>query len=251
MTRWQRLRLLLLRWHRRVGAVVALFLLWLAFSGIALNHTEQLKLAEKPLASDWLLSHYGVKLPAIRSFALDSRWLSQGGARLFLEADEIAYCQGQLLGVVATGRDILLLCEREMLALSHDGQLLERIQALDGLPQGLQRIGRFNKQTYLQSLDTEYLFDWRNLTFQQQALDAGLVQWSTPGELPEIMLSRLLHAFAGSEINIERLMLDLHSGRFFGDIGVYIVDVAALLFCFLALSGLWVWGGAKYRRRRR
>lgn len=38
-------RLLLLRWHRRLGLFAAVFLIWLAVSGILLNHTASLNLA--------------------------------------------------------------------------------------------------------------------------------------------------------------------------------------------------------------
>ena len=41
---------------------------------------------------------------------------------------------------------------------------------------------------------------------------------------------------------LERVLLDLHSGRIFGEAGVWLVDAAALLFLLLAGSGLWLWG---------
>jgi hypothetical protein len=34
------------------------------------------------------------------------------------------------------------------------------------------------------------------------------------------------------------LILDLHSGRFFGDAGVLVIDVVGLLLCILAITGL-------------
>jgi hypothetical protein len=204
-----------------------------------------------PIGSNWVLQQYGVSLPAMRTFPLATRSVTQvGDSRLFLDAREIAYCDGQLLGVVALANDSLILCERELLAVNESGQLLERIQKLDGLPQGLQRIGHNAEQAYLQSMDNIYRFDWRNLGFDKAGIDQASIKWSESAELPSMLHEQLLHQFAGNEINVERLLLDLHSGRFFGDVGVYVIDAAALLFCFLALSGLWVWIGAKYRRRR-
>ena len=47
-------------WHRGMGALAALFLLMLAVTGILLNHTLDLKLAERHLDWPWLLEHYGV-----------------------------------------------------------------------------------------------------------------------------------------------------------------------------------------------
>ena len=46
----------------------------------------------------------------------------------------------------------------------------------------------------------------------------------------------------GSGLPVERVLLDLHSGRIFGKPGVYVVDAAAILFLVLAASGVWLWG---------
>lgn len=42
-------------------------------------------------------------------------------------------------------------------------------------------------------------------------------------------------------ISLETLIVDLHSGRFFGDAGVLFVDIIGLLICLLAFTGLWAW----------
>jgi hypothetical protein len=42
-------------------------------------------------------------------------------------------------------------------------------------------------------------------------------------------------------ISWQRLLLDLHSGRWFGAYGVWLVDLAAVILLFLALSGCWIW----------
>jgi uncharacterized iron-regulated membrane protein len=45
---------------------------------------------------------------------------------------------------------------------------------------------------------------------------------------------------------VERVILDLHSGRFFGKLGPWLFDIAALLLILLSLSGAWIW----LKRRR-
>jgi len=47
-------------------------------------------------------------------------------------------------------------------------------------------------------------------------------------------------------ISWQRVVLDMHSGRWFGPLGPWIVDLAALVLLFLACSGFWIW----YSRRR-
>jgi uncharacterized iron-regulated membrane protein len=47
--------------------------------------------------------------------------------------------------------------------------------------------------------------------------------------------------YRGVGLPLERVMLDLHSGRILGRAGVYLVDTAAVLFLLLAISGVWLW----------
>ncbi|MFT5351416.1 MAG: hypothetical protein ACI9MF_002239 [Gammaproteobacteria bacterium] len=51
----------------------------------------------------------------------------------------------------------------------------------------------------------------------------------------------MLSLYRGKGLSLERILLDLHSGRLLGNAGVFIVDLAALFFVFLALSGSWMW----------
>ena len=44
-----------------------------------------------------------------------------------------------------------------------------------------------------------------------------------------------------SLISWERLLLDIHSGRVLGSLGVVLVDLMALLFMLMAASGVWIW----------
>lgn len=39
----------------------------------------------------------------------------------------------------------------------------------------------------------------------------------------------------------DRVLLDLHTGRFFGEAGIYVMDAAAILLLLLALSGIYNW----------
>lgn len=50
---------------------------------------------------------------------------------------------------------------------------------------------------------------------------------------------------------MERVILDLHSGRLLGNYGVYFSDIVALLMVFLAGSGLWLWSMRLLRERER
>ena len=48
------------------------------------------------------------------------------------------------------------------------------------------------------------------------------------------------------QLSLDRLLLDLHSGRLFGKTGVYLMDAAAIGLLLLSITGLIVW----LRRRK-
>ncbi len=56
----------------------------------------------------------------------------------------------------------------------------------------------------------------------------------------------ITRVYRGEGLSLERLLLDLHSGRIFGSIGVLVYDLLALALGFLSISGLVLW----FRSRR-
>ena len=62
-------------WHRQLGIFTALFLIFLAVSGIALNHTTLLSLSHQSITSPILLNHYGIKPPSDIRFYQEKEWL--------------------------------------------------------------------------------------------------------------------------------------------------------------------------------
>ena len=61
----------------------------------------------------------------------------------------------------------------------------------------------------------------------------------------------LLESFRGRGLTLERVMLDLHSGRIFGDFGIYIMDAAAVALLWLSGSGLWVWWSRRMKLHKK
>jgi hypothetical protein len=66
-------------------------------------------------------------------------------------------------------------------------------------------------------------------------------EFSSAQPLPEQLENILLKLYRGKGLSFERMLLDLHSGRFFGGFGIYFIDLAALCLISLALNGAWMW----------
>ena len=56
-----------------------------------------------------------------------------------------------------------------------------------------------------------------------------------------ICTAQLPEAPVAAELNMERLLLDLHSGRVFGSVGVLLVDLVSVVVALLLLSGAAMW----------
>jgi len=79
------------KWHRWLGLVSALPLLWLAVSGVLLNHAQPLGLNDRMVTSPWVLRHYH-QLPDGRPSGLQvgTRLIAEWGSELFLDDQPLA-----------------------------------------------------------------------------------------------------------------------------------------------------------------
>ncbi|WP_372749645.1 PepSY domain-containing protein [Litorivivens sp.] len=238
------LRLFLLRWHRRLGVAVALVVVMLVVTGIVLNHSAELRLDEKPVRQDVLLKRYGVELPAITSFeAGDQRLSLVGENRLFLNLKEIAYCELPLTAGMAYQGGLLALCRDQLLLLTREGEVVERLGSAYGLPSDIERVGIVtgqHEQLWFDTSEGLVLADLNSLAFSVGQAPPD-TRWVTESPVPDALRVALNERYLGNDVHWERLLLDLHSGRLFGQWGVVVVDVSAVILLLLALSGAWVW----------
>jgi len=242
----RKLRTFLWRWHRRVGLTCLVVFLSVSVTGVLLNHTSELALGKQKVSSEWLLTHYGFNLPTITSYPIRGHWLSDlGGDYLYLDSEQLAYCQGRLVGAVTLEQFSVVACERELLLLTPEGELVEHIGAVYGVPSPIDALGLCAEQLCLRASGALYLADVQQLQWRE--LDEGVLVPSESDELPEALEGSLREHALGSGLDMERVLLDLHSGRIFGVYGVWLVDLAALGLILLVLSGFWMW----YQQARR
>ncbi len=241
----------LYRWHRWLGIISALFVIWLAFSGILLQHSHQLKLDQLGAEWHWLQSHYGIQpQPPQTGLRLEQHWLSHVDGHLYLNEQLI----GQGTPPVGFTRLGLLwaAASRESLWLLNDkAEVLDQLQGLD-LP------GRI---TAVASESGNLLLATERGLFSADPLAANWPDWQPAtrsievqyhsSELPPELTRKLVEQARYQALNWERLILDAHSGRLFGHMGVWLMDAMAVIFVLLGITGLWLWLRFQRSRRRR
>lgn len=227
--------------HRKTGVVSAILVVLIVVTGLALNHTETMQLDRTYVRSNWLLDQYDIRLPTDgRNFKAGEHWVSQYGEHLYLDGTALATQAGKLIGAVAVGDAIAVASGKELLLLTAEGELLERLDQANGFPDKPLALGvTADGRIALKTNPSVYAADPGALEWSATA-NAG-AQWAQPEDLPEQLRLRLEQAYRGTGLPLERVLLDLHSGRFLGSWGVYAVDAIAVLFLLLALSGVWMW----------
>ena len=230
--------------HRGLGATAALFVIILAITGIALNHTNELKLDQRYLSWDWLLAHYGMdKVEADAIYLAERETISQFGNQVFIDAKPVAKSDSHLVGAIRLDDLMVLAFEESLVLINPEGELVERMGATAGVPPLIQNIGVYHGEPVLQTEVGMWRSDFMLDQWEKIALEG--VSWSQQDTMSDSLVEELARYFHGEGVTMERFILDIHNGYIAGRYGPWVLDVVSLLMVFLALTGLWLWGHRK------
>ena len=214
--------------HRLLGLTAAAGLIWLSLSGLFLVYGDALQLARRPLPA-WLTGMYGVDAGATRLtagkhvLAFDGRWQFDGRPlAVALHAPSI-FLQGPAGLYYAVADDGVAM-------LMDDGTLVESLPAASFGTARLTRAGGDAGQVCAGDAGLRCTLDgaeWRPSA-------AGL-----PALAPV--------AAAAEAPSMERLLLDLHAGRFLGPARTAVWTLFSVALLFLAWSGLRLAMGKRHK----
>jgi len=235
-------------WHRYIGVSAAFFLALLSITGLLLNHGDSLDLEHRFIRSKLLLDWYGIAAPEESiSFAAGNHVITQMGKRLYYGDRPLEGEYGHLTGTVATDDALLVAAGKSALLLTPDGELIERIDEGDDLPQGIIAVGLdAQKQPLVRAATGIYQpdRDWLRWVKSEPAKD---ITWVQPTVLSADLRERIRRHYLGNSLSVERVLLDIHSGRILKGAGTVVADALAILMLILTTTGVWTW----LRRRRR
>ncbi len=225
-------------WHQRLGLGFALVFIAVIVTGIALNHTEGLALDERRLTANWVYDWYDMNpVGQPVAYALDRDVAAWWDGTVYFN-DQRVDTGGGLVGALALPEVSLIASATDLWVLTPGGDLVEKLGAAS-LPAGeIEAVGRGPGEAPVLLRTSQGIF----------ASSVDLLAWAPtdqtgiflgPIELTTAQRNALLTAHRGEGISLYRVMLDLHSGRFFGRMGVWVVDLAAIALGFLTLSGAW------------
>jgi PepSY-associated TM region len=239
--------LMLKTWHRAAGLFAAVFLLLLTVTGLLLMHTDDLDLDRRHVGADRLLDWYGIHpAPPPLSFAVDDHWITQVGDRLYFDTRFVSRVDGLLIGALPAGSEILAATTGSLLLLTVEGSIAEKLGATAGVPSDLSHLGTTaDGAIVVRSAHAQFVFDPLAGSIQTDA-ERRPTRWCDAAPAPAAMQRSINHGYRGSGLSLERIILDLHTGRLFGAAGVLLINLSSILLLILVFSGVVLW----WRRAR-
>ncbi|NOT69539.1 MAG: hypothetical protein HOP04_14790 [Methylophilaceae bacterium] len=229
-------------WHARLGVLLAIFFLILAVTGLALNHTDALGLAKREINAAWLMRWYGLESAVPKAYLFKDGYLAAFDERWVMDGQRLAGAKPVPVGAISWS-DLRAVAERDNLYLfMPDGQVLDKLSGAALPGKTIEQLGRMGSELALKTeqgiFTTSDGLSWQPVIANDKRM--AEVRWSVKTNLPSATAAGLNEILAPS-LPLERIILDLHSGRIFGHYGWIVMDIAALGLVLLSLSGVWIY----------
>jgi hypothetical protein len=226
--------------HRWVGISLLVFVLFLAITGITLNHSADLGLDRRYVSWSWLLDAYGMEAPEPSASFEDGGYRATLlGERLFLDGKDTEQSMSSLVGLVALEPLLLVAGEKTAYLFMTNGEMVESIDMGGALPGPIERAGAVGARAVISSNNELFRSDEDIAVFQAWRDNAeSEISWSVASTPDADSLAELETAWRGRGVTVERFLLDLHSGRILNTPGTVLMDIVAACMILLGISGL-------------
>ncbi len=219
-------------------------------TGLILNHTVDLDLTNRHVTAGWIQERYGMSLdgePA--AYGLDGKAYAATWDGNIFHRSSIIDDKDRLIGAVPLRDGTAVVTRFAVHYFGLDGKLIETLDSATLPEVPISRVGRTSDLTLvLETVRGTYTSDENLLDFTEAPADLQ-AEWSTAVTPTEVDRKTWKTAFSGDGIPLDRVILDLHSGRFFGTIGKWIYDLTVIGVLILSVTGFILF--LRTRRRAR
>ena len=225
--------------HRFIAYVAAFGLLLTTLTGVLLNHTHHLELDKKAIQSEWLLNLYGLKKPEVSTAVeINKNWLIQVNQTLLWNQQTLPV-SGDLKQVVHINDFVYLLTAAKLHVLTSEGDWVESLELPVSLKQSLARFVQYEQGMIglkLEQAQWQMNEDFTALkqVKEQSSIELQALKFIQP---PEALKAEILGAFP-TGLSWEKVMLEMHNGYILGPIGPYVLDLFAIVFALMIISGI-------------
>ena len=207
---------MLLKVHRYLGIMLVFFVLLLSITGSLLQHAEDFNLRHKYASSSVVKYFYKIKPCKVLSYQIDYNWLSICDASLYFNDKKIAT------------------------NLSNNDTFNSAIKkgSLYNIDYGnhIFTVNKYGEIIKLIHKDKNRIYKKYSLIEQRELINTA----------PASIRENIEENSISKTITYERIIVDLHTGRIFGSVGITIIDLVTLGFILLSMTGTISW--LKYKK---
>ncbi len=234
--------------HRWSGIILLIPLTIACLTGLILNHTVDLDLSKRHVTTGWIQTRYGMTLGGEpKPFGLDGKaYAATWDGKIFHRKHIIAE-PSPLVGAVPLRDGTAIVTTSAVHYFGLDGALIETLDSISLPATPISKAGRTTDLALVLETPSGTFTSDTNLLSFTASPSVQKTNWSTPAKATEADLKTWKTTFSGDGIPLDRLILDLHSGRFFGTIGKWIYDLTVIGVLVLSATGLVLF----FCRRRR
>ena len=226
-----------------MGISAAAFVILIAITGLLLNHTEDFAFDRHHVQAGWVLDWYGIDPPEdLHSYRAGDRQVTLVEDRLYLNRTAFEGNYHGLRGAAYIDGIFVIAVDDGILLATPLGEIIEHLQGTDRVPADIEQIGVDTSGVLIaQTGMKHYKADSDFIDWAPWEGDPATIQWAQATVVGSELKASLQRRFRNEILPVERVLLDLHSGRFFGWLGPWVSDVAASLLISLPLSGPGIW----------
>ena len=212
----------------------------LAVTGILINHSQQISFAEQRLPAGLAGLFYGLDESVVQSLDIGELLAQTREDELQISTQdfmESVPCTGEFIGARRFANEIWFACQEQIsIYLMEDSapHFAEILNNYSGLPTPIERFGACNLAPCTVANRQNFRYSADQSAWLEMAAGDAESFWSAA---PENKMQYIVPA----ELNWERFLLDMHSGRLFGALGIFIVDATGVAIMLLVLSGFIRW----------
>jgi hypothetical protein len=226
--------------HKFTGIAVCVFLIHLSITGIFLNHTEDLGLDEKYTDSPMILALYNISMPSKEeSFLVDNHFISRFGNQVFLDNQPVFKSEVPIIGAITFNQMLIIAIKNELVLLTEDGELIEKLTTANGVPENIQKLGAFNSLLFLKT--SNQVWESNDEGQEWRVSNSSFNEWSNEVVMPDEKTQQVESYFLGKGVSLEQFFLDLHNGNIIKGLGKWILDIIAIFLLLISISGVWIW----------
>ncbi len=224
------------KWHRWLGLLAALPLLWLSLSGILLNHAASLGLDDAEVSTGWVLKRYH-QIPEgePKGVQVGDRKIASWDGLTFLD-NELLEIPGDLVGAGAYKNKLIIATDERFVVLDGTGQMILELDELSLPALPIEAIMAEDTRVGIQAGGEVWSFSDDFLSFEKASFFRTTSALTPLDDSDRKSLSTAIQT--RNAMPLSRVILDAHSGKLFGWPGWLLTDLAAGSVIVLTLLGL-------------